>query len=533
MLNTYYELPVSFFNTEVNSVKKENSPLDQRVTSVATEILEMAHGLKEYGQLYKDKPLMDRFKNGSNIDNLALAKIQRRFTTLKGRVQKLKDVDPRIEGIFKKMVKVGIDDRSERGGLASINKDIFSLIGKENIIDSGPFLKHGIICVKDSAMPDPRPVNLVSETELKEMIELRKMIFNPKAGVFHIKGWPPFVAKTKNNLEKLLTVEGGRQLLRGLCDYQRNLVICAGPKDEAAFSKNRVLLSNVDHTLIGHVNSLNVSSATPKWIVMGHELIHMLHHYAGTLIDNVRMVNIPNKDLWSNREEYETIGDPTKDINPISENGLRKNSLHPLRIYHQGGNISNDLEKRVTKCISANINGELIELLRGEDLTKEQIKEIMVRCSKTWSPELSKALLAHTVGKEIIKENFQLFFAGVKLNKDEKSLEIMQSEFPSEYSACQEYRGSELFSKMLNYHPELLMRWYNSSENKEVYDFKPAQISDIRMKLLFKWESDLAMELLNYEFPVGENFDRFQIIAKRNNDQVVVEKLASGRSSIT
>ncbi len=435
MLNTYYELPVSFFNTEVHSVKKENSPVDQRVTSVATEILEMAHGLKEYGQLYKDKPLMDRFKNGSNIDNLALAKLQRRFTTLKGRVEKLKNVDPRIGRVFKKMVKVGIDDSSKRGGLESLNQDLLSLIGKKNIIDSGPFSKHGIICVKDSAMPDPRPVNLVSKTELKEMIELRKKVLDPKAGLFKIDGKDlpdifasnKFITKTKNSIEKLLTYKVGRELLKNLCDLVfkdvYRITINPGEVDEADFENNTVLLSQKIFRGVGLESGHNVSINSPRWITLGHELIHMLHYYDETIDGNDDRKDIPDMHLWSNGEEYVTIGDPTKPINPISENGLRQNSLHPLRRYHVS---------------SVPYNGDFIQLLKTNQVTREQIKNSIDLCCQTWDPLLASKLLDHSIGQQVVKEYFHAIYPMAELNKDQNTIDRMRNLFPLDYKEYEE-----------------------------------------------------------------------------------------------
>ncbi len=438
MLNTYYDLPVSFFGSEVISAKNENSPSDlssKKVTSVATEILEMAHGLKEYGQLYKDKPLMDRFKNGNNIDNLALAKIQRRFTTLKDRVEILIDVDPRIEGVFKKMVKVGIDNGSKRGGLESINQDVLSLIGKKNIIDSGPFSKHGIICVKDSAMPDPRPSNLVSATELKEMKALRKKVLDPKEGLFkiNVKGLPDifasskFITKTKNSLEKLLTHKAGRELIKNLCDlvFQDvyRITIKPGVVDVADPDTDTVLLSQKILREVGIESGSNVSINTPRWITLGHELIHMLHYYDKTIDGNDDRKDIPDMHLWSNGEEYVTIGDPTKPINPISENGLRQNSLHPLRRYHVS---------------SVPYSGDFIQLLKTNQVTREQIKDSIDLCCQTWDPLLASKLLDHSIGQQVVKEYFHAIYPMAERNEDQNTIDRMRNLFPLDYKHYEE-----------------------------------------------------------------------------------------------
>lgn len=501
---------------------------EQKITSFATQILEITNGLKEYRALYKDQAVMNGFKENAHLNRPALAKMQGRFNSLKSRVEKLKYQDPRVKALFNKMIRVGIDDKSKTGGLYFIQNDVIALIGGKNIIDSGPFLKHGTICVKDSAMPDPRPNNLVSETELKQMKQLRNVLFNPKAGVLKIEGSLAFVSKTKRQLEKMLTYEAGRQILKELCEHKKELTIRSGSRNEACYLSNEVFLTHKGVTLIGYENGLNATIPSPPWIILGHELVHMLHHYSNEFLVNREMVT-PDEYLWTDGEEYKTIGDPKNPINPISENGLREKSIHPLRIYHRGGFKSGPLEVKIEKCFEGNITGDLVEILRSDQLTHNEMEEMIGECFKKWRPEIVLELLKYPLSKEIIKKNLLLFFTAAKANGDEICVEKMISEFGQE---CDFYQGDqefELFAKMMNPSNRLFGFWYDSSSGEKDFKLSKHQIIEsIVFECSKKWNRENAEQLLKYASSkeiVQENLWLFFAAAKANGDEDSVEKM--------
>jgi hypothetical protein len=531
-----------FPNTEVSgasvigSVRAEK-PLpkpqitQKEITSFATEILETTNALKEYGALYNNQRLMKGFNENQHVNNPALAKMQRRFNDLKGRVEKLKDKDPRLEALFNKMVRIGIDNTSKTGGLPFIQNDVIALIGRKNIIDSGPFLKHGILCVKDYAMPHPRPNNLVTETELKEMKQLREVLFNPKAGVINIKGSLHFILKTQRQLERLLTFDAGRKILGQLCAHKKGVMITSSSQSEVILENNTVYLDNRIKKLIAYENGIHVSAPIPLWLTLGHELIHMLHHYSEEMAANFKM-EVPYKDLWTNGEEYKTIGDPTKPINPISENGLREKSLHPLRIYHHsaGPNLI-DLKNRVTKCIESNINGDFIEILRSNQFSRQEIEDMVVQCSREWRPEIATVLLDHPASKELIKENLLLFFGAAKITGDEINVAKMVSEFREELDSYQENKEFELFIKMMGPSSNLFTDWYISNRKKKDFDFKKRQIIEATVVQCSKtWKPEIAAELLTHPSSkeiIKENLMLFFAAANAAGDETSVEKIIS------
>jgi hypothetical protein len=133
--------------------QREKRP-DEEVTSFACEVLRVYHGLREFSDVYYDDLLPQELIDNRHENTPRYERMQQGVNSLKGRVTKLAEVDARIQTLFDFMVKTVVKGDEGNEGLGEIKTMVHELIGNENIIPDHPFLKHGVVCLKDN--PPPR-----------------------------------------------------------------------------------------------------------------------------------------------------------------------------------------------------------------------------------------------------------------------------------------------------------------------------------------------------------------------------------------
>lgn len=502
--------------------------LSEKVTSFACQVLETTHALKEFASLYvrfEEEGFMVGLMENLHIQPSGLAKMQKRVNILKDRVIKLQGQDPRVEKLFNQMVEVGIKDSTPRGGLKDIKASVYDLINECNIVDAGPFKKHGTICIKKKALPNVQPINVITESELIEMKKLRDRLFDPQGGVINIQGGEDFILEVKGDLDKMLAFEEGRIIIRKLCEHKKNLIIKQGAPQFKS-DTNQVLINNNITPLIGFTENVHISIPAPRWIALSHELIHAVHNYDDP--DMFKQNVCDDKACgWSNEEEYLTIGDPEKEIDPLSENGLRKNTLHLLRKYHAGGvSKQGDLASGMPMY---ELDGDFIRMMRKYELSKNDIFTIFNTCAYSWSSALASELLDHKIGREVIKHHLQVFFLDAKANKDQNILDKIALVFPDAFTSLNGDQNTDLFVTLIR---KVVGRIFPMvfSEDPKVIKFGIEDINEyIWVEISnIEWSSDIANILIENDIAqqgLKEEFEKVLSKAIEENDIAFVSKM--------
>ena len=88
--------------------------------------------------------------------------MQQGFNSLKEKVTLLKATNPDLNNLFELMLQVHKDGQ----GIQLIESKLDALIGKDNMVDTGEFSIHGIICIKDELAFTSQPLNLITKSQL-------------------------------------------------------------------------------------------------------------------------------------------------------------------------------------------------------------------------------------------------------------------------------------------------------------------------------------------------------------------------------
>ncbi len=332
--------------------------LTKEVTSVACEILRVAHELNGFSEIYcNGEPnesqykgyLIKGFVENSFEKELKFSKMQNTFNSLKGRVERLKGADPRIETVFNLMTEAGrrgIYNVTNEYGLETIREAVDKIIGKENIVEDSVFRKHGVVCLRGDALPVEVGVNVISANVLKQMNELRKGLLDPNEGFLDMRSnSSSFNVKVQSDIEKILTFPVGRDLAKEIIDYSQDVRV--NQRESCLFYPNSedgspkdldITINNQVSQFFGFTEQEVVKIKLPTMTGIFHELIH--------LTDDWKRATYPlmnSSNPWTNGAEWRTIGDPRdKKIDPstnkhyITENSLTENTEHLPRIYHMG-----------------------------------------------------------------------------------------------------------------------------------------------------------------------------------------------------
>ncbi len=332
--------------------------LRHKVTSIACEILRVAHELNGFSEIYgnaetnqsqyKNEYLIKGFVQNSFEKELKFSKMQNTFNSLKGRVERLKGADPRIERVFNLMTEAGrsgIYNVTNNLGLETIRKGVEEIIGRENIVEDSVFKRHGVVCLRGDALPEGLGVNVVSEDLLKRMNELRDGLLDANEGYLDLtNNSSDFNEKVKFDMEKILTFPVGRELAKEIIDYGQNVRVNQGQSNsyypnsgDGAPRYLDITLNNQVSNFFGYTEQEVVNIKLPAMTAIFHELIHRT--------DDMRGITYPQEidksNPWTNGAELRTIGDPrNRKIDPstnkhyITENSLIENTEHLPRIYH-------------------------------------------------------------------------------------------------------------------------------------------------------------------------------------------------------
>jgi hypothetical protein len=355
--------------------------------------------------------------------------------------------------------------------LDEIEDMVHDLLGRENIIANHRFLKHGVICVKDDFAPDVTHQNLITETDLIEMNKLMGLLLDPRDGLFRIlgdrlvrvQGDGLFIAKTCNKLEKLLTFPEGRELANKLIKQDTELCIKQDKKDYYYWISNTITLSNKadlkNDLRYGYSTTSGVTRIMlPKFITFAHELIHSIHEN-----DGIFKCDIPckNPKQWTNQEEEETIGD-CNNIDELTENGFIRNTFHLPRIYHKVPiklELSEySLDERINECIFLKQNDTLIDLIKENELTKEQISKVLEYIyDNIWLSNIAHEILNSVSGIDFFKdpEYLRNIFFNAASVADISIVEKLFSKFPEQCENIEASMKADLVFNSLNQNLDL------------------------------------------------------------------------------
>jgi hypothetical protein len=420
--------------TTLATPQREKRP-DEEVTSFACKVLQVYHALREFSYLYSDDSLPEEFIDNRHENTPRYERMQKGVNSLTGRVTKLAEVDARIQTLFDLMVKTVVKEDDGNEGLREIEAMVHELIGKEKIITDHPFLKHGVVCVKDDFTPDLIPKNLLTETDLKKMIELKDHLLHPEKGLVKIDGDTSFSTTINNDFEKLLTFAGGRKLARKLIRYGRGLVIEKGAIDIYHPTTNSITLTNKKALRYGCSASGVERVIHPSYFTLAHECIHFLHFMEGNYKSHV---SCERPELWTNQEEKDTIGHHERG-GGLTENTFIKRTFHLPRKYHirpqDLESFDCSLENLILGYIHHNKDSHLIDFIKEGRLETEHIDHIVnYICEHNWVSSIAHELLSSSIGKKFIKdnENFKeiLFYATRK--NDITIVKRLLSEFSEE-----------------------------------------------------------------------------------------------------
>jgi hypothetical protein len=410
---------------------------DKEVTSFACEVLRVYHGLREFSDVYSDDLLPQELIDNRHENTPRYERMQQGVNSLTGRVTKLAKVDPRIQTLFELMVKTAVKEDDGNEGLREIESMVHELIGNENIIPDHPFLKHGLVCVKDDfPLLDIKPENLITETDLIEMIELKGILLDSKSALVRIHGDESFITDTFNDFEKLLTLPEGRELAIKLVKINTELLINHDKRDRYTCATNSITLTKNHDLRYGHSTSGLARIMIPKYITLAHEVIHSLHSKAGEFKSHI---SCKNPELWTNQEEIDTIGHH-QEIAGLTENAFIRGTFHLQRKYHaippalEPSHYS--LDQSIEECKLLNQDDTLIDFIRTNKLTEAQISKIFLNYILIYDGSLKVVheLLNTPKGQQFFKEstNFTGIFEKAASKNDISMVERLFSQYPAE-----------------------------------------------------------------------------------------------------
>ncbi len=412
--------------------------LDERVTSTACQVLRVYHALEEFTLTYWDSNIASEITNNLHENTPHFAKLQNGFNSLKDRVKQLETADPRITKLFAQMVSMSTNHKHGIEEVRCINNMAYDLIGKENIIEDHPFTLYGIVCIKDDLVTFLKPENVITESELKEMIDLKSKLLDPNEGLFKIKGNSTFIGEVKSDVEKLLTFPEGRILAKKLIAKRRELVITQGEKNYYFPISHKISLNNKPGLRFGDFNADLARMLIPPYITLAHELIHGIHHLEGKFESHLSCQHAKNNPLWSNKEEKKTIGDHKK-VKDLTENGFIRNTFHLLRKYHQAPPALDfkayTLDEKIYELKLFNRVDDLIDLINENELTKEQAGEIIeFLFQDKWISDLIHKILDIAIGKEVFKDPiyFETLIQSAIFENDIEMVKRLTLEFEEE-----------------------------------------------------------------------------------------------------
>jgi len=415
--------------------QREKRP-DEEITSFACEVLRVYHGLREFSSLYSDDSLPEELIDNRHENTPRYERMQQGVNSLKGRVTKLAEVDARIQTLFDLMVKTVVREDEGNEGLSEIETMVHELIGNENVIADHPFLKHGVVCLKDNSHLDIKPENLITETDLNTMIELKEHLLNPERELVRIKGDTSFITDTFNDFEKLLTFPEGRELALKLIRCNTELPISHDKRDYYTCATNSITLTKNHGLRYGHSTSGLARMIIPKYITLAHELIHSLHSNFGEFKSHI---SCKNPDLWTNQEEIDTIGHHKK-IAGLTENAFIRGTFHLQRKYHAIPPALEPsqytLDQLIEECKLLEQDDTLIDFIRTNELTETQISKIFLDYILNYDgpSKVVHELLNTPKGKQFFKKstNFKVIFEGAAKKNDISMVERLFSEYPAE-----------------------------------------------------------------------------------------------------
>jgi hypothetical protein len=414
---------------------------DKEVTSFACEVLRVYHGLREFSDMYSDDLLPQELINNCHENTPRYERMQQGVNSLTGRVTKLAKVDPRIQTLFELMVKTVVKGDEGNKGLRKIETMVHDLIGNENVIPDHPFLKHGLVCVKnDFPLIDIKSENLITKGNLDVLIYLRKKLLDLKKGFVRIKGDTSFILDTLNDFEKLLTFPEGGELAYRLMKCNTKLRISHSEINHYNHHSNSIGLNKINSVKYGHSTSGLARIRSPNYITLAHELIHSLHSNAG---ENKSHISCKNPELWTNREEKITIGHHKK-IAGLTENAFRKRTFHLERLYHlspPGLELSDyTLDLLIKECTLLKHDDSLIEFIKTNELTIEQTQKVFdfIYGNISLFSKIAHAILDTSIGKQFCKQSdnfFDIFHTAVTKN-NLSIVERLCLEFPKQCQDC-------------------------------------------------------------------------------------------------
>jgi hypothetical protein len=414
---------------------------DKEVTSFACEVLRVYHGLREFSDVYSDDLLPQELIDNCHENTPRYERMQQGVNSLTGRVTKLAKVDPRIQTLFDLMVKTVVKGDEGNKGLRKIETMVHELIGNENIIPDHPFLKHGLVCVKDDfPLINIKSENLITKGNLDALIYLRKQLLDLKKGLVRIKGDTSFITDTFNDFEKLLTFPEGGELAYRLMKCNTKLRINHSEIDYYHNPTNSIGLNKRLTNNYGHSTSGLARIRIPKYITLAHELIHSLHSNTG---ENKSPISCKNPELWTNQEEKNTIGHHKK-IAGLTENAFIKRTFHLQRLYHLSPPALEPsqytLDLLIEECKLLKHDDTLIEFIKTNELTIEQTQKVFDFTYGNISlfSKIAHAILDTSIGKQFCKQSDHFFdiFHTAAANNDLSIVERLCLEFPKQCQDC-------------------------------------------------------------------------------------------------
>jgi hypothetical protein len=383
------------------------------------------------------------------------------------------------------MVKTVVKGDEGNEGLREIETMVHKLIGNENIIPDHPFLKHGLVCVKDDfPLLDIKPENLITETDLIEMIELKGILLDSKSALVRIHGDESFITDTFNDFEKLLTLPEGRELAIKLVKINTELLINHDKRDRYTCATNSITLTKNHDLRYGHSTSGLARIMIPKYITLAHEVIHSLHSNAGEFKSHV---GCKKPELWTNQEEKNTIGHHKK-IAGLTENAFIKHTFHLQRLYHfvppalEPSQYT--LDQLIKECKRLKQDDSLIDFIKTNELTIEQTYKVFDYIyGDIWPSKLAHAILDTSIGKQFCKEsdNTTVIFLTAARNNDISMVERLFLEFPKQCQDCNSQLKAFLILDSLNKNLELSKLFIKNNFHLE---FKTEFANTLRQKFL-------------------------------------------------
>jgi hypothetical protein len=271
------------------------------------------------------------------------------------------------------------------------------------------------------------------------MIELKDHLLHQEEGLVKIDGDKSFITYTFDDFEKLLTFPEGRELALNLIRFNRKLLITRDKRDYYTCATNSITLTKNHDLRYGHSTSGLARIMIPKYITLAHEVIHSLHSNAGEFKSHI---SCKNPELWTNREEKNTIGHHKK-IAGLTENAFIKHTFHLQRLYHFAPPALEPsqytLDQLIEEYKRLKQDDSLIDFIKTNELTKEQTHKVFeYTYDDIWLSKLAHAILDTSAGKNYCKDpdNFATIFHTAASNNDISMVERLFLEFPQQSEDC-------------------------------------------------------------------------------------------------